>query len=68
MGTFNDPCTIFDYPVVRRERAKELWLFIFPIKWEAIRGYQEFPNPILVDHDHDHSHHFFLGGVEVLRD
>ena len=34
-------------PVVRRERAKELWVFIFPLKWGAIWSYQEFPNHIL---------------------
>ena len=31
----------------RRERSKELWVFIFPIKWGVIWSYQEFTNYLL---------------------
>ena len=31
---------ILSYPVVRRERWRELWVFIFPIQWGAIWSYQ----------------------------
>ena len=34
--------------VVNGGSDSELWVFIFPIKWGAIRSYQEFPNHILV--------------------